>query len=233
MTLIIGCTLYGEQRMLINDLEYFTTAANYKSKFSGIDQLKHAKNKLWYKIYPYQDFDYQFNSWGFRGAEYDQYIGNPVNLCLGDSYTVNVGGPIEHSWPSLLQKKYDIPCLNLGMDGAGNDAIRLVYDRACKIFDVQKTFVVYSFLNRRLVNKKFHSDYHDFRENVEYFKKQFIKDACFNFLPPWCWSAEEEHYIGIISSNYIDLEENYWDASMHRGIVSREDYEAKQGEEWC
>ena len=31
------------------------------------------------------------------------------------------------------------------MDGAGNDAIKLVYERACEIFDVQNTFVMYPY----------------------------------------------------------------------------------------
>ena len=92
--------------MLINDLEYFIHSANNSSKTSGMDTPDRGIRKIkdWY-AYPIQDFTYQFNSWGFRGPEYDEHIGKPVNICLGDSFTVNVGGPIDYSWPSQLSGK--------------------------------------------------------------------------------------------------------------------------------
>lgn len=142
--------------MLIGDLEYYKRRSNVFDTVSGHDCPENCNlGPTWWHNYPYQDFNYQFNSWGFRGPDYNKYIGRKVNLCLGDSFTVNVGGPIEHSWASQLAKRFDIPTLNLGMDGAGNDAIRLVYDRACKIFDVQNTFVMYSFLHRIMNSKIF------------------------------------------------------------------------------
>src|SRR5210317_286802 len=123
--------------MLINDINYLKRTRNYTNRFSGMDHPSKSANytskKFW--EYPVQDFDYQYNSWGFRGPEYEQYIGKPVNICLGDSSTLNVG-----------------------MDGAGNDAIKLVYNRACKVFDVQNTFVMYSYLHRRLINGEFIQD---------------------------------------------------------------------------
>ena len=150
--------------MLINDLEYFKRRTNYQTW--GVDDPDHSNisGEEWH-AYPIQDFDYQFNSWGFRGPEYTQYVGKPVNICLGDSFTVNVGGPIEHSWSSQLAQHFDIPTLNLGMDGAGNDAIKLVYDRACELFDVQDTFVMYSYLHRRLVDNKFTQQGYSDNEN--------------------------------------------------------------------
>jgi len=219
--------------MLINDLKTFERYSNRKLKFTDLDDINYCKNKFWFKTYQYQDFDYQFNSWGFRGPEYDQYIGTPVNICLGDSFTLNMGGPIEHSWPSLLQKKYAIPCLNLGLNGAGNDTIRLVYDRACKLFDVQNTFVVYTFINRRLENKRFRSDLHEHQDNINHFEKHFIPNAYFNFIPHWCWTSEEMDYIFSKASYYLDTKEDFWDSKMPRGLVSKGCYQDKQGEDWC
>lgn len=180
--------------MLIDDLYYFKKACNYTGKYSGLD---HPKCKFYvstaqWKSYPVQDFDYKYNSWGFRGPEYKEFIGKPVNICLGDSFTANLGGPLEHSWCSQLAEKFDIPTLNLGMDGAGNDAIRLVYDRACKLFDVQNTFVMYSFLHRRLQDKEFiHYVDVDNNENIEYFLQQRISNAYETALPGWCWTSYE------------------------------------------
>ena len=176
--------------MLIDDLQYFKRSSNYTNKYSGFDTPGFSSPD--FNEYPIQDFDYQFNSWGFRGPEYDQYVGKAVNICLGDSFTVNVGGPVEHSWCSELAKHFDIPTLNLGMDGAGNDAIKLVYTRACKLFDVQDTFVMYSFLHRRLINGEFSQDVNKDNKNFEYFLKQRISNVIECALPLWCWSAEEK-----------------------------------------
>ena len=57
---------------------------------------------------------------------------------MGDSNTVNLGAPIEHSWASQLGNMMELPCINLGMDGAGNDAIKLCYASAYEGFDVQE-----------------------------------------------------------------------------------------------
>lgn len=165
-----------------------------------------------FEEYPVQDFDYQFNSWGFRGPEYDQFIGTPVNICVGDSFTVNLGGPIEHSWPSQLQEYFNIPTLNLGMDGAGNDAIRIVYDRAIKMFDVQHAFVMYSYFHRRLVDNEF-THYNGKKktgmkpaplntdeENFSYFEDQYIDDAYGAFIPKWCYTETELQYIQFFES---------------------------------
>ena len=78
--------------MLIDDLQYFKRSSNYTNKYSGFDTPGFSSPD--FNEYPIQDFDYQFNSWGFRGPEYDQYVGKAVNICLGDSFTVNVGGPV-------------------------------------------------------------------------------------------------------------------------------------------
>ena len=218
--------------MLIEDLGYFKQSANYSDKYSGMDCLEKCCDKEWFKNYPIQDFDYKFNSWGFRGPEYNQYIGKPVNICLGDSFTVNVGGPIEHSWPSLLQEKFDIPCLNLGIDGAGNDTIRLVYDRACEIFDVQKTFVVYSFLHRRLVNSRLKSEPCDHTDNIIHFEENFINDAYFNFIPPWCWTNQELNYIDALSESYLSIEDTYWNDKIPRILCIEEQYNDLRGPDW-
>lgn len=199
-----------------------------------MDSLEKFIDKEWFKNYPVQDFNYKFNSWGFRGPEYNQYVGKPVNICLGDSFTVNVGGPVEHSWPSLLQENFDIPCLNLGMNGAGNDSIRLVYDRACKLFDVQKTFVVYSFFHRRLENGVFMSEPHNHTDNIIHFEENFINDAYFNFIPPWCWTDQELNYIDALSESYLSIEDTYtyWNDKIPRSFCIKERYNDLRGVDW-
>ena len=196
---------------MITDFAYHKRKANFKSKYSGADdpsQIHSASPTGWFENYPVQDFDYQFNSWGFRGPEYDQFVGTSVNICLGDSFTVNVGGPVEHGWAYQLQDHLDLPTLNLAMDGAGNDAIRIVYDRAIKLFNVQQTFVMYSFFHRRLDDDKEFTHYgrterhapaplHSDEENFSYFEKQYIENVHEAFLPPWCYNEVELEYIKL------------------------------------
>ena len=221
--------------MLINDLNYFKKSANYCNTTSGIDHPNKATSsfKEWH-AYPIQDFDYKFNSWGFRGPEYAQFVGKSVNLCLGDSFTVNVGGPIEHSWCSQLALHFDIPTLNLGMDGAGNDAIRLVYERACKIFDVQNTFVMYSYLHRRLVDNVFIQYVDNDSENFKHFLKHRIPNVFECALPKRCYSNEEKQFLSELEIYWFDSLLYFSDCPEidRRAFVCEKSYNILKGPDW-
>ena len=220
--------------MLINDLECFTRRANYSSKTSGLDTPGESiSSSRDFREYPIQDFTYQFNSWGFRGPEYVEHIGKPVNICLGDSFTVNVGGPIDHSWPSQLAEHFNISTLNLGMDGAGNDAIHLVYTRACKLFDVQDTFVMYSYLHRRLVDNEFTQEVHNDSENFRYFLKHRIPNVYECALPAWTWNKKEQEFL-LKQYLYFLNEPLYFSdyQDMDRKLIDKESYENLRGTDW-
>jgi hypothetical protein len=222
--------------MLINDLNYFKKSANYRNTTSGIDHPDNTNrsSKEWH-AYPIQDFDYQFNSWGFRGPEYTQYIGKPVNICLGDSFTVNVGGPIEHSWCSQLAERFDIPTLNLGMDGAGNDVIRLVYDRACELFDVQNTFVMYSYLHRRLVDNEFTQYVDNDSENFKYFLEHRIPNIFECADPGWCWADEENQFLSELKIYFLDIVKGLYfsdNQTVDRKFIDKDTYNNLRGTDW-
>jgi len=176
-------------------------SANVISKYHGIDR---PTSTNFDANYPIQDFDYQFNSWGFRGPEFTEFIGKPVNICLGDSIAVNIGGPIEHSWPSQLSKNFDIPVLNLGVCGIGNDAIRLLYDHACRLFDVQNIFVMYSFLHRRLVNGITKLVVVSDEDNFLHFDVNRIESAYECALPGHRWSGTETEFLRKLGIYFLD-----------------------------
>jgi hypothetical protein len=202
--------------MLINDLDCFERA-NYCGKISGMDTS--GVN------------DYQYNSWAFRGPCYEQYCGQKVNICLGDSFTANIGGAIEHSWPSQL----DIPTLNLGIDGAGNDAIALVYQRACDVFDVQHTFVMYSFLHRRLQQTKFVQTVAEDQENFDYFLKHRISDKYECALPSWCWTDSEYEFLKSLGIYFLDVPKTQLfadDPNIDRICVLEVNYNNLRGPAW-
>ena len=223
--------------MLINDLNYFKRSSNYHKKFSEMDTPGNnilAMSVEDFHDYPIQDFDYQFNSWGFRGPEYKQYISNPVNICLGDSFTVNIGGPIEHSWCSKLAEHFDIPTINLGMDGAGNDAIKLVYNRARKLFNVQNIFVIYSYLHRRIVDNKFiHFETNtNNTENFNYFLEQRIPDAIECALPGWTWSTDEKKFLSDKGIYFLDVPYFSDHQTIDRRLIVKESYNILRGPDW-
>ena len=222
--------------MLIDDLKYFKQSSNYSNKYSGIDTPgKNTRSSRDFHGYPIQDFDYQFNSWGFRGPEYDQYVGQAVNVCLGDSFTVNVGGPVEHSWCSQLAKHFDIPTINLSMDGAGNDAIKLVYNRACKVFDIQNTFVMYSYLHRRLINAEFIQEVYKNKENLKYFLEHRISNAIECALPSWNWTQEEKQFLSNQGIYFLDVPWvlHFFDhQTIDRKFIVKESYNNLRGPDW-
>ena len=109
-----------------------------------------------------------------RDQEFDVFAGKSVNICLGDSFVVNQGDVVENAWPQQLNQRTQLPTLNLGLDGAGNDTIKLIYDRACKIFNVENVFVMYSFFHRRLEDNiltQCDVEDFDFDSNIAHFKK--------------------------------------------------------------
>ena len=209
--------------MLINDLKYFQQSSNYTSTVNGLDQSG--------------ENTYTFNSWGFRAPEYDQYRGQPVNICLGDSFTVNVGGPVEHSWCSQLANQFPIPTLNLGMDGAGNDALSLLYYRACDLFDVQFTFVMYSYLHRRLVDGMFvhYEDVLEDEENFEYFAMHRIQNAIECALPGWCYTDDEKQFLSDKEIYFLDIPVlSYFsdNQTVDRRFVAELQYNNFKGPDW-
>ena len=228
--------------LLINNKEIIIPKrVNYKDQFCGTDTpgFRHPQIPA-PDEYVEQDFDYQFNSWGFRSHIEDEYsalLGQKVILCLGDSIVINIGEPINHSWPCILQRNFNIPCLNFGVEGAGNDAIRLIYDKACKLFEVQETFVIYSFLHRRFEESShmFKSEPHDFEDNIKHFEKNFIKGAIFNFSPPLGYSMEELKYIDKLASRYINYnyKEHRTEIDKNRKFyVNKKYYSNLKGADW-
>lgn len=213
--------------------------ANRQSKTSAVDTPQHCPfgEEYWYN-YPVQDFDYRYNSWAFRSdEEYEQYCGKPVNICVGDSSTNNIGGPIQSAWPNQLAQQFSIPTLNLGVGFFGNDAIKQVYEQACTVFDVQNTFVMYSDLNRRTHNGELFMDNHAHEENTEYFVQQRITNAYECALPYWNYSQQEQKLLDSLGIYYfkqpIDYASNrHWVDLVRETAIDETRYDLQRGGDW-
>ena len=216
---------------------FVPSMVNYQGQYCSTDTPGESLNSSKdFHEYPIQDFDYQFNSWGFRDKDFEQYLGDKINICLGDSIAVNIGGPIEHSWCTQLAKHFDIPTLNFGMEGAGNDAIFKVYQSAIKLFDVQNTFVMYSFLHRRLVDGKFEQHtYTDYKEDFSYFNKHRIPNAIECALPCWNWTSEEKQFLSNQEIFFIDIPNVLYFSdhqTIDRRFIVKESYNNLRGPDW-
>jgi len=153
----------------------------------------------WYSTYmqlhPVQDFKYTFNSWGFR-ADYDYEALNvddgkkaKIILAIGDSFTMNAGGPLEHSWPSLLQEKVNIPVLNGGVDALGPESYHLIVEKMRKYFDVQHTFCLFNLHGGATADQI--ADANITEQKIHILKSyEWPHGSEIAFIPPWCWQPE-------------------------------------------
>lgn len=148
----------------------------------------------WYN-YPVQDYNYRYNSWGMRGDDYEQYQGQAVNICIGDSMAVNIGGPVEHSWPYQLSRHFNIPTLNFGIDGLSFYNFDVLLNKIRDFFDVRNIFVLYNLfdIDAEPVNLPI-PVYNNVNivDRIEILKKYcWVHGAHWQFDPDWTFDVDE------------------------------------------
>jgi len=115
--------------------------------YSGIDSPELALDSDHFRQYPYP-ITYQYNSRGFRDSEWPDDLTDTV-WCVGDSFTVGVGSPVEHTWKWILEQKLQRRCINISMDGASNQWIARKLNSLIRS-GLAKTIVVqWSYFSRR------------------------------------------------------------------------------------
>jgi hypothetical protein len=97
---------------------------NQRREYSGMDSWEGCQDKTHFRQYPHV-VNYHYNSRGYRDQEWSESITDLKNSiwCVGDSFTVGLGSPVEHTWPWLLQKQTGQRAINVSMDGASNNWI--------------------------------------------------------------------------------------------------------------
>jgi hypothetical protein len=123
---------------------------NQTWRYSGIDSLESCLDKKHFESYPH-DITYNYNSRGFRDSEWPNTIAELKNAiwCVGDSFTVGIGSPIEHTWPYLLQQHTGRRTINVGMDGASNEWIAKKIKRIVEDIAPGTIVVQWSYFARR------------------------------------------------------------------------------------
>ena len=117
---------------------------------SGIDSLDRCLDKKHFKSYPYP-IEYRYNSRGYRDAEWPEDVSELENAiwCFGDSFTVGIGSPVEHTWAHLLQQHTNRRVINISMDGASNNWISRKAVDLLELIQPKTIILHWSYLHRR------------------------------------------------------------------------------------
>jgi|694.fasta_scaffold40252_2 hypothetical protein len=127
-----------------------STSANQTWQFSGLDHINNCLDKDHFLSYPY-DIIYKYNSRGFRDQEWpisESDLRNSI-WCVGDSFTVGLGSPREHTWPFLLQQQTNTRTINISMDGASNEWISRQVQLILSLHKPGTIVIQWSYIHRR------------------------------------------------------------------------------------
>lgn len=128
-------------------------------KWSGMDHIesynKNPRKSDWDNV----NLSYQYNPQGFRCPDLNNFLGKPVNIALGCSFTEGVGLPVESAWPSLIEQQVEHPVLNLGLGGGSTDAVARVLTNVSGLFDIQTVYILWPPLHRLECYKVFDESY--------------------------------------------------------------------------
>lgn len=116
-------------------------------QYSGQDHPDRCHDKRHFRSYPHS-IEYVYNSRGFRDSEWPSDLSN-VAWCLGDSFTVGVGSPTAHTWPTLLSQALNRPSVNVSMDGASNDWMARRAVQILKAVSPEILILHWSYIERR------------------------------------------------------------------------------------
>jgi hypothetical protein len=119
-------------------------------EYSGMDSFELCLDKNHFEQYPHPII-YNYNSRGFRDQEWPNSIKELKNSiwCVGDSFTVGLGSPMEHTWPWLLQQQTGRRVINISMDGASNMWIARRANLIQKEISPVNIIIMWSYIHRR------------------------------------------------------------------------------------
>jgi hypothetical protein len=122
---------------------------NYHWEFNGIDSVELCQNKQHFLNYPYK-ISYDYNSRGYRDQEWPDSIDQLKTAiwCLGDSFTVGIGSPREHTWAWLLQQQLKNRTINVSLDGASNQWIYRKAVSICQQLQPELIVIHWSYITR-------------------------------------------------------------------------------------
>ena len=135
--------------LVLTDLRLESRARQHWTE-SGIDSRARCLDRRHFDQYPYP-VEYQYNSRGFRDQEWPRTLRemNSSIWCVGDSFTVGLGSPVEHTWWYQLGLILGVRTVNVSMDGASNDWISRRAQQIILELAPRAVVVHWSYIERR------------------------------------------------------------------------------------
>lgn len=151
---------------------FIHSKANKVWQYSGIDSPEYNLDSEHFLNYPHA-ISYRYNSRGFRDQEWPHSLEQLQNCiwCVGDSFTVGVGQPIQHIWPQRLSAKTGLRTINVSMDGASNQWISRTAQDIIQQIAPKHLVIMWSYTHRReldrslLVARQWMDQYNKIRQN--------------------------------------------------------------------
>jgi hypothetical protein len=136
--------------MILSDLSLLTKKYLTES-VSGIDSIESCRDKDHFKNFKHP-ITYNYNSRGFRCEEWPESIDELKSAvwCLGDSFTVGIGSPYNHTWHKVLRDRSGRLTINISMDGASNEWISSTAIKICNEIKPNNMALMWSYTHRRL-----------------------------------------------------------------------------------
>ena len=201
---------------------------NLRAKFSGIDSYPHCLDKKHFKSFP-NEVDYLYNSRGFRDREWPNSLDELKESiwCIGDSFTVGIGSPIDHTWVRQLELKTKKRCINIGSDGASNfwiarQATDILTTINPKIIIIHWSYSqrIEEFVNNSYVQKHYDLTKLDNNLLVENFiscynnveENKSLTTVIHSFIPFW-------HPLKFLDKEWDKLRGPLWPASAPKNLV--------------
>jgi hypothetical protein len=161
-------------------LQDFVLAArkNQRSNTFGIDSKEGCSDPNYFDAYPFK-IEYKFNSRGYRDTEWPETLSELQNSawCIGDSQTMGIGCPLEHTWVWILQHTIKQRCINVSMQGASTDWITRKTLRVLDEIKPKLLIIHYGHFNRGELDKNV-----DDEDRRAPYKYVFTKDIINNLI---------------------------------------------------
>lgn len=200
--------IFGTKKMLIENDRIGKRIDN-----TGLDTYESCFDKEHFKNYN-KKISYEYNSKGFRDVEWPTDLSDCI-WCIGDSFTEGLGQPFEETWPQVLQKSTGKTCINLGVNGASAESMRVRAESAVSTYKAKNVVIMWSFIHRRRVNGR--DVHYDDRSKEVFNDKADLENFLYNFnianslqanivntvVPKSFWNERMEYVIDKKTNNAI------------------------------
>jgi hypothetical protein len=187
--------------MILPDLILYSFVNRNEDSAGGMDSLEYSCDKKHFMSYPYQ-IHYQYNSRGFRDSEWPDNVDELQNAiwCVGDSFTVGLGSPREHTWTHILEQKIGKRTINVSLNGASNEWISRQAKKIISTISPKVLILHWSYISRREVQ--------DLAQARERAWQVFYKNMAKEDWPACKW--EERQHLPSFIIDQINQASNVW-----------------------